>query len=180
VTVGLAIGSLITGRLVSTTGYTAIFPSCGLVVVTLLFAGLAYWSSSIGPYAVAGFLGVSALFMGTVMGVVQVTVQVSAGAGMLGTAAATVQLSRALGASLGTALIGAVLFIAVRATDPEAARLMTAILQRGPEVLREWPEASRALLQSEIAAAFRLAFFAMAAFAALAGLLAWTIPIRRI
>jgi len=52
--------------------------------------------------------------------VVQVTVQTAAGTKRLGTAAATVQLSRALGAAVGTAIVGVVLFPVIALTDPSA------------------------------------------------------------
>src|SRR5690606_39213998 len=119
-TIGVGIGSLITGRAVSRTGRTAAFPSGGLIPVVLGMLALAMWSPAMSSVQLSWFLGGISVFMGTVMGVVQVTVQSSAGAGMLGTAAATVQFSRALGAALGTATVGAVLFIVISATDPQA------------------------------------------------------------
>ena len=51
-----------------------------------------------------------ALFMGTVMGVVQVTVQAVSGPRLLGTGAAMVQFSRSVGAAFGTAAVAAILF----------------------------------------------------------------------
>ena len=80
-------------------------------------------------------LGMAGLFMGTVMGVVQVTVQSAAGPGMLGTAAASVQFSRSIGAAVGTALVGAVLFTAMTMIDPKASHAFAAILQQGPDAL---------------------------------------------
>jgi hypothetical protein len=47
--------------------------------------------------------------MGTVMGVVQVTVQNAAGLASLGSAAASVQLSRSIGAAVGLAVLGTIL-----------------------------------------------------------------------
>ena len=49
-----------------------------------------------------------------------------------------------------------------------------------PEVINALLPAQRALLESDIAAAFRAAFLAIAAFAALGMLIAWSIPARRL
>ncbi len=70
--------------------------------------------------------------MGTVMGVVQVTVQSAAGVASLGSAAASVQLSRALGAAFGTALVGTVLFAVLTWSDPDAAQPVRRHGARGP------------------------------------------------
>ena len=49
--------------------------------------------------------------MGSVMGVVQILVQQAAGKAHLGVASASVSLSRNIGASLGTALIGTLIVL---------------------------------------------------------------------
>lgn len=179
-TVGLGIGSMVTGRAVSRTGRTAIFPSFGLIIVLLAMTALGLWSPYMTADQLSWFLGLTAVFMGTVMGVVQVTVQIAAGPGMLGTAAATVQFSRALGAALGTAMVGTVLFTAMAAGDPELAGLFGAILQGGGDALADLSEARRHVVAEEIADAFQAAFLTIAGFAGAALLLAWSIPLRRI
>src|SRR3546814_19408313 len=108
-TIGVGLGSMVTGRAISRTGRTAIFPSLGLIFVVLGLVVVALWSRHMSRMELSGFLGVTAIFMGTVMGVVQVTIQITAGPGKLGAAAATVQFSRALGAGTGTAVVAAVL-----------------------------------------------------------------------
>jgi len=180
-TFGIGTGSMLTGRIVSRTGFTAIFPSVGLIFATATLLSLALFASHLGPRQLGLLLFCNGLFMGTVMGVVQVTVQNAAGAGSLGSAAASVQLSRSIGAAAGTALVGTVLFASLALGDPESARLFGALLERGPGALANRPPPSgAALLQAEIAAAFRAAFLTIAAFAAAGGLLAWSIPARRL
>lgn len=179
-TMGVGIGSMVTGRAISRTGRTAIFPSLGLIFVVLGLVAIALWSSHMTPIQLSGFLGFTALFMGTVMGVVQVTIQSTAGPGKLGAAAATVQFSRALGAALGTAVVGSVLFAVLSAINPEAADLFGAVLQGGTERLASMPAAAQAAIHADFAAAFRAAFFTIAGFAAAALALAWSIPLRRI
>lgn len=179
-TIGIGIGSMLTGRAVSRTGRTAIFPSLGLVFVVLGLVAVALWAHRMTPVQLSWFLGGTAIFMGTVMGVVQVTIQVAAGSGKLGAAAATVQFSRALGAGLGTAAVGSVLFAVLATQDPATADLFGELLQEGAERLASLPAATREMVQDEIAEAFRAAFLTIASFAALALALAWSIPLRRI
>jgi EmrB/QacA subfamily drug resistance transporter len=177
---GIGIGSMVTGRIMSRTGYTMIFPSFGLVLAALTLAGLALWISRLSPVQLACTLFLNGLFMGTVMGVVQVTVQGAAGPHALGAAAASVQLSRSLGAAAGTAVVGAVLFATLALGDPEAARVFTNLVQRGSDISGTLAPAKLGAVQSQIALAFRNAFLAIAAFATIGIVLAWTIPSRRL
>jgi len=113
-----------------------------------------------------------------VMGVVQVTVQNAASAETMGSAAASVQLARSIGAAAGTALVGTVLFAVLALGDPQAAPLFAALLGRGtvsdPAVL------SSPVLRAEIGVAFQAAFLTIASFAAIGIALAWSIPARRL
>ena len=118
--------------------------------------------------------------MGTVMGVVQVTVQNAAGPGSLGFAAASVQLSRSIGAAAGTALVGAVLFASLAVSDLDAAAAFRSLVERGPAAIADLSADRRVLLQSEISSAFRAAFLTISAFAAIGIALAWSIPARRL
>src|SRR5262249_25510236 len=128
----------------------------------------------------AGFLVWNGFFMGTVMGVVQVTVQSASGPRRLGEAAASVQFSRSIGAAFGTALVATILFATLSLSNPDAARLFATMLERGSEFPASLPSAQQAALQSDIARAFRAAFLTVAGFTALGTLLALTIPLRRL
>ena len=134
-TFGIGTGSMLTGRSVSRTGFTLIFPSVGLIFATATLLSLALFASHLGTRQLGVLLFCNGLFMGTVMGVVQVTVQNAAGAASLGSAAASVQLSRSIGAAAGTALVGTVLFASLALGNPETARLFGALLQQGPGAL---------------------------------------------
>jgi EmrB/QacA subfamily drug resistance transporter len=177
---GIGIGSMITGRSVSRTGLTAIFPSVGLVFATMALIAFALWTDSLGPRELAAALFIIGLFMGTVMGVVQLTVQNAAGGASLGSAAASVQLSRSIGAAAGTALVGSVVFATLALSDPEAVPVLRALIEQGPAAFANFTEAHRAVLQSEISAAFRAGFLTIAVFAATGVALAWSIPARRL
>ena len=177
---GIGAGSMLTGRVVSRTGLTTIFPSVGLVVATICLLLLGLFAGQLGPRELGLSLFVMGLFMGTVMGVVQVTVQNAAGSASLGSAAASVQLSRSIGAAVGTALVGTVLFATVALSDPEAARVFGALVQLGPGTLGNLPAERQAAILAEVAVAFRNVFLTIAAFAGIGALLAWTIPTRRL
>jgi MFS family permease len=177
-TFGIGAGSMLTGRIVSRTGFTAILPSIGLILATGMLLALTLLANVVGVAALAAMLVLTGLFMGTVMGVVQVTVQNAAGPQSLGTAAASVQLSRSIGAVGGTALVSTVLFSALALGDPRALPLFEALLGRGalpdPAIL------TSAQLRAEIGGAFQAAFLTIAAFAAAGMVLAWWIPARRL
>jgi EmrB/QacA subfamily drug resistance transporter len=177
---GIGFGSMLTGRSVSRTGLTAIFPSIGLIFATVSLVLLALFADRLGTRGLGFFLFCNGLFMGTVMGVVQVTVQNAAGTASLGSAAASVQLSRSIGAAVGTALVGTVLFASLALGDPDAARLFAALLESGPASLATLPPARQSVIQAEIAGAFRAAFLTVATFAAAGVALAWSIPARRL
>jgi EmrB/QacA subfamily drug resistance transporter len=179
-TVGIGTGSMITGQLVARSGRTMIFPSIGLVMVMLNLVLLAFSAQHLTVWQLAWLVLLNGLFIGTVMGVVQVTVQIVAGPRLLGEGAASVQFSRSVGAAFGTATVAAVLFAVLAASDPEAARLFAHMVERSPSVVAALPPDRQSLVQAEIAQAFRAAFLTIAGFSALGLVISLSIPVRRI
>ena len=179
-TFGIGVGSLITGQIVTRTGRTAIFPSWGLIVATLSLLFLAFWMPHLSTAVLPWVFGFAALAMGTVMGVVQLTVQSVSGPRLLGTGAAMVQFSRSVGAAFGTATVAAVLFSVLTTTDRATASLFGALIEQGPAVIATLEPARQAVVQAEIADAFRSAFMTIAVFTGIGAWLAWTMPLRRI
>ena len=177
---GIGIGSLVTGQLVTRTGRTAIFPSIGYIAATIGLLFLAFFVPHLTLFQLPWVFGGVALFMGTVMGVVQVTVQAVAGQRMLGTGAAMVQFSRSVGAAIGTAAVAAVLFSVLAASDPVTANLFGSMIDRGPAAIEALPAARQAVIGVEIGEAFRAAFVTIAAFTGIGAWLAWSMPLRRI
>ena len=112
--------------------------------------------------------------------VVQLTVQIEAGPKNLGAASASVQFTRSIGAALGTASVGAVLFAALAAQDPTVAALFADIVERGPGILATVSPAMRTSLSADVIGAFRAAFLMLAVFSGIASVLAWSLPARRI
>jgi len=179
-TFGIGIGSMITGQLVTRTGRTAIFPTIGLAVTTLALLLLAFVIARLSLGQIPWAFGFIALCMGSVMAVVQVTVQTVAGPRMLGTGAAMVQFSRSVGAAFGTATVAAILFSVLATSDRQTAALFGAIIDQGPDAIATLPAMRQALIQSEIANAFRAAFIAIAVLTAAGTWLACSMPLRRL
>jgi predicted MFS family arabinose efflux permease len=179
-TFGIGLGSLITGQLVTRTGRTALFPTFGYVTATTGLLVLAFSLPHLSLELLPWVFGLTACFMGTVMGVVQVTIQAVAGQRMLGTGAAMVQFSRSVGAAFGTATVAAVLFSALAARDRKSARLFGAMIDRGPDAIAALEPARRAIVQGEIGEAFRAAFVTIAAFTGIGAWLAFSMPLRRV
>ena len=122
----------------------------------------------------------SGLCFGTVMGVVQVTVQAASGPLRLGEAAASVQFSRSIGAAFGTAIVAAVLFAVLSIKNPESARAFATMVEHGRALAPSLPADQRAAIQTDIADAFRAAFLTIAGFTTVGFFLALSNPLRRI
>jgi EmrB/QacA subfamily drug resistance transporter len=176
----IALGSLFTGRLVSKTGRSAIFPSCGLPIVFAALVALAFLAPHMRLSQLPWLFAMIAIPMGSVMPVVQVTVQMLAGPKQLGAAAASVQFCRSIGSAFGTALVGAVLFAMLAATDLDTAHLFARLVEQGPSAMAGLSPARITTVQAEIASAFRAAFLTIAGFTVIGTALAWTVPVRRI
>jgi len=179
-TLGVAIGSLFAGRMIAATGRTAILPSVGLAISSGLLLVLAAFAPLLGNTSITVMLAIASMCTGTAMPVVQMTVQTVAGPRFLGAAAASVQFSRSVGASFGTALVGAVLFAVLAARDPQTAGLFSGLVQQGPRALEALSVAHRLVVREEIADAFRAAFLTIGCFTTAGMLFAWWLPVRRI
>ncbi len=179
-TLGVATGSLFTGRIIAATGRTAILPSVGLTVSAAMLLSLAAFAPHLSTGTVTAMLALGSLCTGTAMPTVQMTVQTVAGPRFLGAAAASVQFSRSVGASIGTALVGAVLFAVLATHDRQTADLFTALVQQGPSALAALPQVQQQVVRAEIGDAFRAAFLTIGCFTTTGMLFAWWLPVRRI
>ncbi len=180
ITIGLSIGAIIFGRLISFTGKTMILPSIALIPGFGMLTYFAIESPQLGFSQMAWLLGLTAILQGSVMSVVQVAVQSAAGPKMLGTAASSIQFSRSVGAAFGTAMFATVLFATLSIRDPEAGIFFNRILDVGPQVLAELDSARQASIEHEIAVAFQCGFMLCASFVLMNLVLAWVNPQRRV
>jgi EmrB/QacA subfamily drug resistance transporter len=176
----IACGAMITGQIITRTGRSAIIPCFGQPVVVAMLLVLAVFSPSLSLSQLPWAFFVIALACGTAMPVVQTTVQMLAGPRQLGAASASVQFSRSIGSALGTALVGAVLFGTLAATDQDTAALFAQVVERGPAALAGLSPERVAIVQEEIANGFRAAFATIAIFPALGTFMAMIMPVRRI
>jgi len=179
-TIGIGVGSLVTGRLVNASGRLTIYPVVGLVIATMDFVVLALLADDFGIAALAALLLVNGLAMGTVMGVVQVSVQNAAGQLRLGEAAASVQFSRSIGAAFGTALVATVLFAVLSMRNPDAARVFAAMFEHADHAGAGLSGPQMLTIQGDIKVAFRAAFLLMALFTTVGFFLSLTNPQKRI
>ena len=120
-TLGMVTGSTTTGRIVARTGRPTPMPRIGLTLSACMLLLLGVLAPAPWTIAVCGF--VCGMGFGTVMPTAQITIQTLAGRQRLGAAAAIVSLSRSLGAVLGTAVFGALVFGLLKGIDlSESAR----------------------------------------------------------
>lgn len=118
VTVGIGTGAFVTGRLVSKSGLTTLFPTVGLIgaAAILILAGLLLPEMVDLSLSIA--FAITSVCLGSIMGVVHITAQFEAGNNHLGIATSTILLARSFGAVAGTALAGTYLGDAMEtATD---------------------------------------------------------------
>ncbi|MBS0561941.1 MAG: MFS transporter, partial [Proteobacteria bacterium] len=179
-TAGVGCGSFTFGRSISWTGRTAILPSCALLVTFTTLVLLGIFSPRMTPWQVTCLLGFGGFFQGSAMPVAQVTVQMVAGPRMLGVGAGAMQLARSIGSAFGVALVGAVLFGVLAATDSETAALFAGMVREGPAAMGHMPPLRAAIVQGEIANAFRAVFLTVSVFSCCISALAWTLPVRRL
>ena len=162
---GIGGGSMLTGRIVSRTGLTTIFPSVGLIFATAPARLLGLLAGHLGTRQLALLLFVNGLFMGTVMGVVQVTVQNAAGPPRSAPPPPRCS-SRARSAPPSARRWSAPCCSPpLSLSDPEPPACSPPWCSRGPDALAALPPERQAIVLSEIAVAFRTAFLTIAAFA---------------
>jgi len=178
ITFGIGIGTFATGQIVSRTGNAAIFPTVGMAIAAAMvgFAGLQ--ADAMPTLLFAAYFGILALTFGTVMGVVQATVQAESPPTLLGTATAAISLSRALGAAIGTAVTAATLFAVLAASGVQISTELQAVLQGSGNGLAVLGGAEEHKIRADVAFAFHGVFFVIASYAAICSFLAGSLPRR--
>jgi EmrB/QacA subfamily drug resistance transporter len=174
---GGASGAFFAGRMVARTGHAMRWPTLFLPAGVALWALLALVAADLPLPAFLPLLAAAAFCSGTSYPVVQVTAQAAAGRERLGAASAGVAFSRNIGAAAGTALVAAMVFMAVSATGSGAA--FQRLVAEGPGYLAALGPEAAAALRGRLAEAFRLLFATAAALTAVGAVLAWRVPLRR-
>ena len=130
---GIGAGSMLTGRIVSRTGLTTIFPSVGLVLATVNASPVRLLRRGLSLAQLPWPMFVCGLFMGTVMGVVQVTVAERGRRRLAGLRGGIRFSCRArLAPAPAPPSCGTVLFAFISLADPETGRVFAQLVQRSP------------------------------------------------
>lgn len=176
---GMLASSIVSGQLISRTGKYKRYPviGTGVMLVALLLLSRVETTSSLGM--IVGLMLLLGLAMGLIMQVLIVAVQNAVDHKDLGVATAGNTLFRAIGGSVGTAVLGAVFAsrladelpasLARTATGGSALTLHT-IAAAAPEVRAQYAHAFSASIDA--------VFLAAAATAAIAFALIWLLPER--
>jgi hypothetical protein len=179
-TVSVSVGALVTGRLISLTGRSAVFPMVGMTMTAVTMTYLAWAAPGMTRAELSYVLALAGLFQGTGMVTAQVVVQQIARSKQLGMAAASVQLSRSLGSAFGTALAAALLFGLLTSWNPDAAALFFNVVRHGAGVLTSLPTDQAVQARADITRAFSGVFLLVAGISCLSVAMAVTLPVRRL
>lgn len=170
VSAGLVASSLMTGRLVARTGRVLVWGVGGMAMMAAVLCAFALLPGLSLPVILVG-LAVVGIGMGTVLGPVQIVVQLAARREDLGSAASTIHVSRLMGAACGTALASSILYL-VLARDPTAQALFEGLLAH--------PAARDATHPPIFDAAFGAVFAVIAAISLAAAGVARAVPLQRL
>ena len=181
ITLTLAVASSLTGRTIARRGLLAVLPTVGLSVTAIAFGVLALTLQDLPTPIVMVLVVVGSAGLGTVMPTSQVVVQEAAGPAALGSATASVSVSRSFGGSIGAALVGALLFLMVGAgNDPALHATLARVGDEGAQLLGALPAEQRTALVARLGTAFQAVFGMIAAVAAIGAAFAYSVPRRRL
>jgi predicted MFS family arabinose efflux permease len=117
---GMLVGNLVTGYLVSRTGRYRLYPIIGTILGSGGMLGMAVLPLGLPLWAPAAVMSVVGLGTGGFMNLIFAVVQSAAPSEALGAVTATTNLVRQIGSTLGTAVIGGVVGFGVAALLPSA------------------------------------------------------------
>ncbi|MBU8543453.1 MULTISPECIES: MFS transporter [Roseomonadaceae] len=173
-------GAMTSGALLARTGHVMRWPGIGLSLSSSLLLVLTIGLPALSLPVMAGLLGLISVGFGMSFPMVQVSVQVAAGPKRLGSATASVQFTRSLGAATGTALLGAVLFGSLTVMGEDATRLFVALVNQGPAALAGLDAAAEAVFRAQMTTAFRASFGTATLLVAFAAWMSTRVPLRRV
>ena len=179
-TLSIAAASSLTGRRIARTGDLTRYPRRGLFVATVAFVALGA-SVHFAPIALVLALTVMAgIGLGTVMPSIQIIVQTAGGQKALGRAVASIAVARAVGGSLGIAVVGALLVTFLAHRDPTVAAILPRLAESGGALMATLSDAQRTALTNVVDVAFRVVFWLVACVTATGTVLASRIPRQRL
>ena len=107
--VGLLLSSVISGRLITASGFYKRFIVAGTVMLVIGFALLGTIDHTTSLWLIGGYMALVGIGVGMSMQNLVLAVQNTVGAGDIGAASATVAFFRSLGGAIGVSVLGAVL-----------------------------------------------------------------------
>ena len=180
VTLTLAVTALFTGRYITRTGRITMPPIAGLTMSSLAFATLAAVVHGAPTWLLLALIVVAATGMGTVMPSCQILVQDTAGSRSLGSATASVSVSRSFGGAVGSALAGVLLYLMLGGDGGVFSTMLAQVGSRDANILDALGAAERAALITRVGDAFRTMFAILAGITALGAAIAYSVPKRRL
>ncbi|GAB2507676.1 MFS transporter [Nocardiopsis aegyptia] len=175
---GALVSTVVSGRLITRTGRYRGYPIAGTAVaaigLTLLGVfGAGLIGAGLGTGALTALLVLVGLGIGLVMQVVMLAAQNAVDHADLGAATSAVLFLRQVGASVGVAVVGALITRSFDARVPEGVGDPRAL---SPEAIAALPEPTRGLVESAFGSAVPSALLAMAPLLGLAFLLTLAFP----
>lgn len=171
----LLVTSIVSGQLVSKTGRYKWLPITGTLIVGVSLVLLSTMTPSLATWILCSYLAVMGVGLGMSMQILILIVQNSFPVAQVGTATASNNYFRQIGASLGSAIVGS-LFVA-RLTDLLSTRLPGGVGTGGgsnsftPEVVKHLPAAVRDVIVSSYNDALTPVFLYMVPLVVLAAVL---------
>jgi EmrB/QacA subfamily drug resistance transporter len=183
ITFGIIIGSVVSGRLVTSHGRYRIFPLLGSLVLALGFALLSRAGLTTSQLTLSWWMLVVGLGIGLFLQVLVLAAQSAVAPRDLGTATGAITFFRTLGGSFGTAAFGAIL---TDRLDSELPKLLpqgtppldAAKLTGAPDQLRRLPAPIVHALLEAFVRGFHVVFLVAVPFALLSTMLAVLLPAR--
>lgn len=173
-------GAMISGTLLARTGHIMRWPGIGLSMATTLLAVVTVGLAHLPLGVMAVLLAFTSIGFGMSFPMVQVSVQVASGPRQLGSATASVQFTRSLGAAVGTALLGAVLFGALTVQGETATAQFVALVNQGPAALANLPPLAESTFRAQMTTAFRASFATAAVLVLFGAWMSTRVPLRRV
>ena len=181
---GMLITSILSGQLISRSGYYRKFPIIGTAIMTI---GLFLFSRMDTTTSFAQALGtmlVVGLGLGLVMQVLVVAVQNAVDHKDLGVATSAATLFRLIGGSVGTAALGALFSsrLAAHLSEvlPSTSGAAHSLNTISPRMLSELPAATRSAYAHAFTASLETVFLTATAIALVGFALAWLMPNRKL
>lgn len=170
-TLAVGFSGVLTGNLISLTGRSTLWPTLALPLTLIGLGALVVFGSNIGRVEMTGVYVLIGIGLGTVMPVVQTSIQFAAPSEARGSAASAVTFFRSIGAMAGTSTASLVLIAWITGAGNQFAG--TVAVLAGPDALSTDALAS---WHSAFQAAFAVCFV----FVAFMWLAAVRVPIRKL